>query len=160
MNICISTCYIIVAFGNLSCFCVKVFLQFLCFISVIKSNSGIQTQPRVFNLYGHTSKKHCLRFAQRLSYLTPTHWFCTHQPYHLLGLLHCPHQQNIFYEGDQLAIKSRERVQHLNVRALENICQNLNLNKMFDTFIKVSPVNQLNWCQRITHLLHKLMTIS
>lgn len=51
-------------------------------------------------------------------------------------------------------------MQHLNVRALENICQDLNLNKMFDTFIKVSPVNQLNWCQRITHLLHKLMTIS
>lgn len=41
MKICINTYYVIVAFGDLSCIVIKVFIQFLCFISIIKSNSGI-----------------------------------------------------------------------------------------------------------------------
>lgn len=41
MNICINTYYVIVAFEDLSCIVIQVFIQFSCFISIIKSDSGI-----------------------------------------------------------------------------------------------------------------------
>lgn len=40
MKICINIYYVIVAFEDLSCIVIKVFIQFPCFISIIKRDSG------------------------------------------------------------------------------------------------------------------------
>lgn len=49
MNICMNNYYVIVAFEDLSCIVIQVFIQFSCFISIIKSHSGIHIKTVVFN---------------------------------------------------------------------------------------------------------------